>query len=49
MISDRGPRSVKLWQAYRAHGAHLVMRAAKHIPREAVEPLPDGTALVRMS
>ena len=48
VIFDRGLRSVKLWQAYRAHGAHLVMRAAKHIAREVVEPLPDGTCVVRM-
>ena len=48
VIFDRGLRSVKLWQTYRAHGAHLLMRAPHHIARELVEPLPDGTALVRM-
>jgi hypothetical protein len=48
VIFDRGLRSVKLWQAYREQGAHLVMRAAHHIAREVVEPLPDGTTLVRM-
>ena len=48
VIFDRAFPSVHLWQAYRARGAHLVMRAKNHIARELVEPLADSTSLVRM-
>ena len=48
VIFDRNFPSVALCRAYRATGAHLVVRAKKHIGTDRVEVLADGSALVRM-
>ena len=48
VLFDRAFPAVYLRQAYRAAGAHLVMRAKNHIAREVVGHLPDGTSLVRI-
>jgi Transposase DDE domain/Insertion element 4 transposase N-terminal len=48
VIFDRNFPSVALWKAYRATGAHLVMRAKKSVARDVVQALADGSALVRM-
>jgi hypothetical protein len=48
VIFDRNFPSVALCKAYRATGAHLVVRAKKHIGTDRVEQLADGSALVRM-
>lgn len=48
VIFDRNFPSVALCKAFRATGAHLLVRAKKHIGTDRVEVLADGSALVRM-
>lgn len=49
VLFDRAFPCVTLWQAFEARGAAIVMRASKTVARTAVQPLPDGTYLARMT
>ena len=48
VLFDRYYPSVRLWQAFQARGAALVMRADSRIARRDPRPLADGSYLARM-
>jgi Transposase DDE domain len=48
VLFDRNFPGVRLFKAFAANGAKVVMRAKRHIARTNIQPLPDGTYLAEM-
>jgi hypothetical protein len=48
VIQDRGFMDVRLWQAYRATGAHLLWRIAANVATKVVEVLDDGSYIAQV-